>query len=616
MPNHNRSAVARALPVLPPLSASAAAACGLLLAAGSVARAALPPVPVPAENPITEPKRLLGKALFWDEQLSTSNIVSCGSCHQPSAAGMDPRPRARHPGLDGLLNSPDDTFGSPGVSRADAANDYIADLFFGTNPQVTDRAANSMINAAYATDLFWDGRARSRFTDPQTGETVIPAGGALESQAVGPPLSDVEMAHENLDWPALTAKLARSRPLDLAADLPADVAAALESNPTYPDLFAQAFGDGEITAQRIAFALATYQRTLIADDTPWDRFTAGDAAAMTPQQVQGWNTFRTSECAICHAPPLFTDNTFRNIGLRPLAQDPGRQNVTGLAPDRGRFKTPGLRNVGLKPTLMHTGQFTAINQVFPFYAGPGAPGNNNRDPILPSAIPGPQQAAVLDFLANALTDARVRDEVFPFDRPTLFAQRPDLRPVPIPAAIGGTGGFQPLMLPLSPAMIGSTDFRLGLSQALGGARATLHLSTQPPVAGVVAADLFAGEAFASGIGAGVGVATLHIPLTPDTFAAEVLTPGATLFAQWFVEDPAAPSGVARSDAFRISLFCPRSGCATDCPADFNHDGTPNVFDLFDFLAALDAGLDYDNDQAPSTIFDLFDFLADLDAGCP
>ena len=86
---------------------------GLVVGAG-VAGAALPPVPVPPENPITESKRVLGKILFFEEQISTSNVVSCATCHVPASGGADPRVAA-HPGLDGIVGTPDDIQGSPGV---------------------------------------------------------------------------------------------------------------------------------------------------------------------------------------------------------------------------------------------------------------------------------------------------------------------------------------------------------------------------------------------------------------------------------------------------------------------------------------------------------------------
>ena len=86
-----------------------------LIASGPLT-AGVPPVPVPAENPITEPKRVLGKILFWDEQLSSDDSVACGTCHRPGAGGADPR-AARHPGTD--KGTIDDVMGSPGIVSLD-----------------------------------------------------------------------------------------------------------------------------------------------------------------------------------------------------------------------------------------------------------------------------------------------------------------------------------------------------------------------------------------------------------------------------------------------------------------------------------------------------------------
>ncbi|RMF72248.1 MAG: hypothetical protein D6744_17040, partial [Planctomycetota bacterium] len=304
------------------------------LSVSSIVRAqTLPPPPAPPQNPITEPKRVLGKILFWDEQLSSDNTIACGTCHLPTFSGADPRPGV-NPGLDGLVGTPDDVQGSPGVIRSDSADDYSPDPVFGLVQQVTRRTAQPILMSAYVPLAFWDGRAPGTFIDPQTGLVSIPFGGALESQAVAPPVSDTEMAHENRDWTQITAKLTSARPLALAKDFPPDLAAALSGDSTYPDLFAAAFGDPAITSERIAFAIATYERTLVPDQTPWDAFAAGDPTALTPQQQAGFNALQNATCFACHTPPQFTNNSFRNIGLRPVAEDTGRQEVTGNPADR------------------------------------------------------------------------------------------------------------------------------------------------------------------------------------------------------------------------------------------------------------------------------------------
>ena len=314
--------------------------------------------PVPPENPITESKRILGKALFWEEQLSSENTMACGTCHFPSMGGSDSRlgPGSVHPGLNGSFGDPDDKVASPGVIHSDSANEFVEDSIFGFSPQVTTRRAPSHIGAAYFEELFWDGRARGNFVDPETGTTSIVSGGALESQAVGPIVNSVEMAHEGRTWDDVRVKLTAVTPMALASNLPADLAARLASAPSYPELFADAFGDPAINAKRIAFAIATYQRTLVPDDTLWDRFAAGDNDALNAQQQQGLADFTgAGRCVECHVPPLFSDDSFRNIGNRPIAEDSGRQGVTGNIDDRGRFQVPSLRNVSLRGRAQREG---------------------------------------------------------------------------------------------------------------------------------------------------------------------------------------------------------------------------------------------------------------------
>src|SRR6185369_15781503 len=134
----------------------------------------LPPPPAPPGNPITPAKVNLGKVLFWDEQLSSSRTVACGTCHRAETGGSDPRSvsglaGATAPGPDGTLGTADDITGSPGVVLTDAGGAYDEAAVFGLGVQVTTRHAPSFINAAYAPNLFWDGRARTTFLDPVTG---------------------------------------------------------------------------------------------------------------------------------------------------------------------------------------------------------------------------------------------------------------------------------------------------------------------------------------------------------------------------------------------------------------------------------------------------------------
>jgi len=435
----------------------------VLLVVSFNAMSAMPVVEVPVENPITEEKRILGKILFWDEQLSSDNSVACGTCHIPSNGGTDPR-FAVNPGPDNIVGTDDDVIASKGIAHYDENSQPIDDPVFGFQPQVTGRSTPSFINAMYAPDLFWDGRATSQFNDPQNPDDIIIAsGGALESQSLAPILSTVEMARENRDWDVVIAKLISITPLALARSLPEDMKDALAVNNTYPKLFNQAFGDETITAARIAMAIATYERTLVSDQTPWDLYMEGDLTAMTADQIAGWELFNNGDgnngggmgggmgngdgpnCAMCHTPPLFTDNKFYNIGLRPADEDAGRMDVTNDPQDFGRFKTPGLRNIGLKSAMMHVGWITDSMDAIDFYnAGTadvtsnhvqftanqsGLPTDNPNAPMSPpytmAAIAvnsEADQAKIADFMSNALTDPRVAEQAFPFDRPTLNSE--------------------------------------------------------------------------------------------------------------------------------------------------------------------------------------------------
>ncbi|MCC6284974.1 MAG: hypothetical protein IT439_06670 [Phycisphaerales bacterium] len=610
-----------------PLLAGSAVAAGFLFFD-------LPPVEAPVENPITEEKRVLGKILFWDEQLSSDNTVSCGTCHIPGSAGTDPR-IAIHPGLDNVAPSPDDVRGSPGVISCDEFDQYLPASGFGLNRQVTPRSANAAIQAMYAPELFWDGRAASRFINPDTGAVSIDSGGALESQAVGPPLSSVEMAHAARDWGQITRKLAGARPLALAEDLPPDIAGAIPGGTSYPDLFEAAFGDGQITAERIAFAIATYERTLVPDQTDWDRFIAGNPGALNAAEQRGWAAFQgpAARCNVCHTAPQFTDHSFRNLGLRPIAEDSGRQVVTGEFEDRGRFKVPTLRNVALKSTFMHNGQFNALPGVLGFYAGGGGPFPDNRDPLLAGiALPPPVAADIVAFLQGGLVDPRVENEEFPFDRPTLRTELP-----PNPALIGpgvpGAGGRTPRMIALRPPNLGFREFSVGLENVSPGLNVTLAISTSPPVAGRITADAVAGPL----VTGAPGQATFRYPIPRDG-----ALDGQQVYFQWLVPDAGAPGGVARSPVARLTFFCGNGLCPTTCLADLTGssdplspaygtpDGAVDAGDLFYFLDQFVAGnrdeadLTGDSDPLqplygiPDASLDASDFFYFLDlfaAGC-
>ena len=127
-------------------------------------------------------------------------------------------------------------------------------------------------------------------------------------------------------------------------------------------MFEEVFGSSELTAGRVAMAIATYERTLLPNQSPYDLFFDGDFDALTTNQVLGLNAFRSSLCSSCHIGAQFTDNTFRNIGMRPVAEDPGRMNFTGMTSDRGKFKVPSLRLVVLTPPYFHDGRIEKLDE--------------------------------------------------------------------------------------------------------------------------------------------------------------------------------------------------------------------------------------------------------------
>lgn len=526
----------------------------------SLARAQIGPPSYPPENPHSDAKAVLGKILFWEEQMSSDNTMACGTCHRPDAGGSDPR-FGQHPGLDAIWNSGDDTFGSPGVIRSDSSNDYKPDATFALDEQVTPRYAPTFIGAAYHTELFWEGRAGDQFIDPEGGGTSIVTGGALESQAVGPPLGDGEMAHENRTWSQITAKLAVVTPLALATNLTPDIVNALALDPTYPDLFDNAFLDPAITAERIAFAIATYERSLVPDQTPYDLFVGGNGGAMTSDQIQGFGWFSGQGlCLGCHQLPLTTDDKYHNIGLRPPAEDLGRQIVTGDPLDRGKFKTPQLRNIGLKKRFMHNGIHTTIEETTEFYDRGGDFADNRDVLIKPLNLTQTQKDQLNDFLKNALTDPRVAAGLPPFDRPTLYSETSPPGSNLYGDSTAGDGGFVPQTLAQTPPVVSNPDFKIGVKDALGGSVAFLAVSStsqSPPiyVSGVPFNVDLLGVFFrffprpTQGAGAGNGYATFRVPMPGDP----VLI-GLPFYSQWLVADPAAPGKLAASQGAVHTIY--------------------------------------------------------------
>ncbi len=534
-------------------SETAAAASSLSAAdtgfRGNGTVAALDPPPFPVGNPVTGTKAALGKTLFWDEQLSSTRTVACGTCHIASNGGADPRSasfsaRSTHPGPDGVFGNVDDIRGSIGVPLALADGSYKWSANFGLKEQVTGRRSMSAINSGYFTLLFWDGRASQVFKDPITDSVVLPAGGALESQVLGPPVSDAEMGHMGRNWNDVAARVAASKPLALSPSIPVALSTWI-SGRTYPELFTEAFGTSEVTPVRIAMAIATYERTLYSDQTPFDR---GD---LTAAEARGLQVFNQSDCNNCHTAPFFSHNEFENIGVRPATEDTGRFAITQRSDDLGRFRSPSLRNVELRAPYMHNGRLQTLEEVVEFYDRGGDFPGISRTRLRVLRLTPQQKADLVAFLKRPLTDPRVAAETGPFDRPMLYAESMRV-PQITGTGIAGSGGHVPQVIAIEPPLLGNPRFTVGVYGGLGGAQATLVIDKNDPGA---SATVPASGSLArvvvplTGTGAGNGTAsaTLAIPNDAALF-------GATLFGRWYVADPAALGGIAVTPAFKFTIF--------------------------------------------------------------
>lgn len=225
---------------------------------------------------------------------------------------------------------------------------------FGHDRQTGNRNAPSVLNGGYFKEFFWDGRSSS-----------------LESQARNPVRSEIEM-HSSPDF----------------------AVEQIKAIPGYRPLFKAAFGDEEIDFDRIGKAIATFERTIVAGRSDFDRFLGGEHEVMSDSAVRGLHLFRTTAgCINCHNGPNFSDDQYHNLGLtfygRKL-QDLGRYEVTKEAKDVGRFRTPTLRNVTRTAPYMHNGAFEMDGLLNAYSAGmfdvrPSATQAN--DPLFPKKSP-------------------------------------------------------------------------------------------------------------------------------------------------------------------------------------------------------------------------------------
>ncbi len=309
----------------------------------------MPLVPYPPENAFDEKKVKLGKMLFFDPRLSSSGQIACANCHNPELGWTDNLTRS-----------------------------------FGHDRQTGGRNAMTLLNAGFATTLFWDGRA-----------------GSLEEQAQFPIKDPLEM-NEHLS-------------------LAVEKIAKIEG---YKKMFKNVFQD-TVSLKNIQKAIATFERTIISGPTKFDRFISGDSTLFTDEEVNGLHLFRTkAACINCHNTPYFSDNKFHNDGQTLFGtknEDFGRYNITKNKEDLGKFRTPTLREVSRTGPWMHHGHFPSLLDVVQFYnLGNPAPVQKQnlgsaRDSLIPTPSPilrklelsKSEEQALVAFL-NTLTSRTVR----------------------------------------------------------------------------------------------------------------------------------------------------------------------------------------------------------------
>jgi cytochrome c peroxidase len=277
----------------------------------------LPEVVALKDNPPTLAKIELGKMLYFDPRLSLSGTLSCATCHDPNL----------------------------GYSNA-------APVAVGHKHALGGRNAPTVLNAAFATTQFWDGRAPS-----------------LEEQAGGPMTAGVEMA-----------------------GIPEEIVQKLAKIPEYRELSMAAFGE-YLSFDNIRKAIATFERTILAGNSSFDRYYYGkEKGALTGAALRGKEIFdnpNKGNCKKCHTytktDGYFSDNQFHNVGIgfdKKLTKgenyDLGRYDVTKKKEDKGRFRTPTLRNIAETAPYFHDGRTYSLEEAAEICLN-GIP-NDNLDP--------------------------------------------------------------------------------------------------------------------------------------------------------------------------------------------------------------------------------------------
>jgi cytochrome c peroxidase len=193
-----------------------------------------------------------------------------------------------------------------------------------------NRNAMPLINLGYQPNYFWDGGAAD-----------------LESQALGPVANPIEM-HETWE----------------------NAVSELRNHAEYPGLFKKAFGIDQITSQFVVRALAQFERTMISGNSKYDRYVVGQEN-LSSQELLGLQIFtdpQKGDCNHCHVlGSTFSDFEYRNTGLDSIPVDEGRFRITWNNSDKGKFKTPSLRNIEVTAPYMHDGRFMTLLECVEHY---------------------------------------------------------------------------------------------------------------------------------------------------------------------------------------------------------------------------------------------------------
>ncbi|NNG09350.1 MAG: cytochrome-c peroxidase [Arenibacter sp.] len=278
----------------------------------------------PSNNPNTPEKELLGKLLFYDPILSGGKDIACASCHHPST---------------GYAEFLDLSIGSNGRglgSRRVFNEPNTIPLMKRNSPTILNTAFNGIQDkddyVPEMAPMFWDDRVKS-----------------LEKQALEPIKTMEEMRGQH--YPK--------------GEILEEVAERLKDIPEYRELFANAFGDNSpIDSIGIGKAIAAFERTLVANNSRFDQYMAGDINAMSHSEKEGFKLFKTVGCINCHNGPMFSDYQMHVLGVphNSKVQEPDSGFEESFA-----FRTATLRNLRFTAPYMHNGVFQNLKQVLEFY---------------------------------------------------------------------------------------------------------------------------------------------------------------------------------------------------------------------------------------------------------